>query len=146
MLDEYQDLIDELLGTPALVRALFEAFGDAPSADPVALVSALHERDKTVLDRLQRLTRQTSPHLKELPSLAEAVASAPVFTDLPGFLNTFDTSRGELVSLLMNLTLRDWERTGTHEVSGETTLAEEVEQHVEFDEAVRAKLSSKGRP
>jgi hypothetical protein len=146
MLDEYQDLIDELLGTPAVVRALFETFGEAPSSDSVALVLALQERDKAVLDRLQRITRQASAHLTELPALPEEVAAAPVPADLTTFLSAFETSRGDLVSLLMNLTLRDWEKTGTHDVSGETTLAEEVEQHVEFDEAVRARLSSRGRP
>jgi hypothetical protein len=30
--------------------------------------------------------------------------------------------------------LKDWERTATHDIDGEITLAEEVERHVEFDE------------
>jgi hypothetical protein len=40
----------------------------------------------------------------------------------------------------MNLTLRDWERTATHDAGGEVTLVDEVEQHVEFDEAFRARF------
>ena len=40
----------------------------------------------------------------------------------------------------MNLTLKDWERTATDDVEGEVSLADEVERHVEFDEAIRARL------
>lgn len=141
MLDDYQDLIDELLGTPALVRTLFLNTESGPSEKAVIAVSALHERDKTVLERLQRLQRESSPPwFKTLPGLDDALKSAPVPADLDAFLNEFDTARGDLVSLLMNLTLRDWERIATDDVEGEISLAEEVERHVEFDEAIRARI------
>jgi hypothetical protein len=141
MLDDYQDLIDELLGTPALVRTLFVNSEGGPPEKSVVAVSALHERDKTVLDRLQRLHRESAPPwFKTLPGLDQAIAAAPVPTDLDAFLNEFDTARGDLVSLLMNLTLKDWERTATDDVEGEISLAEEVERHVEFDEAIRARI------
>jgi hypothetical protein len=140
MLDDYQDLIDELLGTPALIRALSAAGeGELPERS-VRAVSALHERDKIVLDRLQRLTRETYPYFKPLPVLDDAIAAAPLPADLDAFLAEFDTARGDVVSLLMNLTLRDWERTATDDIEGEISLAEEVERHVEFDEAIRARL------
>jgi hypothetical protein len=140
MLDDYQDLIDELLGTPALIRALSAAGeGELPERS-VRAVSALHERDKIVLDRLQRLTRETYPYFNPLPVLDDAIAAAPLPADLDAFLAEFDTARGDVVSLLMNLTLRDWERTATDDIEGEISLAEEVERHVEFDEAIRARL------
>lgn len=141
MLDEYQDLIDELLGTPALVRTLFVTGEGAPSERDVIAVSALHERDRIVLDRLQRLTREKSaPYFKQLPALGAALTAAPVPGDLDAFLVEFDTARGDLVSLLMNLALKDWERIATDDIEGEISLAEEVERHVEFDEAIRARL------
>jgi hypothetical protein len=141
MLDDYQDLIDELLGTPALVRTLFVNTEGGPSEKAVIAVSALHERDKVVLERLQRLQRESSPPwFKVLPGLDEALKSAQVPSDLDAFLGEFDTARGDLVSLLMNLTLKDWERVATDDVEGEISLAEEVERHVEFDEAIRARL------
>lgn len=141
MLDDYQDLIDELLGTPALVRTLFANTEGGPPETTVIAVSALHERDKTVLERLQRLHRETAPPwFKTLPGLDEAIKSAPVPDDLDAFLNEFDTARGDLVSLLMNLTLKDWERIATDDVEGEISLAEEVERHVEFEEAIRERI------
>jgi hypothetical protein len=141
MLDDYQDLIDELLGTPALVRTLFANADGAPPEKEVRAVSALHERDKIVLDRLQHLMRESAPpYFKQLPALDAALTAAPIPTDLDAFLGEFDTARGDLVSLLMNLTLKEWERVATDDVDGETSLAEEVERHVEFDEAIVARL------
>ncbi|MCA9858881.1 MAG: hypothetical protein KC438_04125 [Thermomicrobiales bacterium] len=141
MLDDYQDLIDELLGTPALIRTLFATAGGTLPEESVAAVSALHERDTIVLDRLQRLTREPSaPYFKTLPPLDAAIAAAPIPDDPSDLLGSFDTARGDLVSLLMNLTLKDWERIATDDVEGEISLAEEVERHVEFDEAIRARL------
>lgn len=142
MLDNYQDLIDELLQAPTTIRTVLTVAGpegEGASPEALSLVTVLHERDRLVLDRLQRLTREPTPHLKTLPSIDSAVAAAP--PEMTGDqLDAFERDRGELVSLLMNLTLRDWERTATLDEGGEITLAEEVERHVEFDEALRAKI------
>lgn len=138
MLDNYQDLIDELLGTPKLVR---EAIANA-SALP--LINAMRARDRAVLDRVQRIKNQTDPHLKTLSDEVDHLTGGQLETDQSVLLDSFETSRGDLVSLLMNLTLRDWERTATVESGGIITLADEVETHVEFDEAMRARLESLG--
>jgi hypothetical protein len=133
MLDNYQDLIEELLSTPKVVRDLL-ANGASPEA--LALVVELRDRDVAVLDRLQRMTRQQDAYLRALPSLDELAANRSDSGDeRDEVLSSLDTARGDLVSLLMNLTLKDWERTGTHEILGEVTVADEVEEHVEFDEA-----------
>ena len=133
MLDNYQNLIEELLETPKLVR---ELLGEGASPEALALVAELRDRDTAVLDRLQRLTRERNAYLRPLPTMDELAANrgAPG-DDAESLVSSLDTARGDLVSLLMNLTLKDWERTGTHEIRGEVTVADEVEEHVEFDEA-----------
>jgi hypothetical protein len=87
------------------------------------------------------MRREANPHLRALTPLEE---TEPRDANLPldEALKTFDTNRGELVSLLMNLTLKDWERVATHEIEGEVTIADEVELHVESDEAIRARIES----
>ena len=139
MLDSYRDLIDELLGTPKALRDLVAQRGDA-GASPAALaqIAELRDRDEIVLERLQTILREQNAHLRPLPE-----AGSTPFAGNEGaeaLLAAFDTARGELVSLLMNLTLKDWERTATHETEGEIALADEVERHVEFDEAHRARI------
>ena len=49
-----------------------------------------------------------------------------------------EQARGDLVSLLINLSLKDWARPAIDETEGEETLADEIERHVEFDEDAAA--------
>lgn len=135
MLDAYRDLIDELLGTPAEIRAALAPGAGAPSPEAHNWVAAVRDRDRAVLERLQTITRRESPFLS-------AIAPAPGAEDaeLNELLNQMDVARGDLVSLLMNLTLKDWERTAIDETDGEITLADEVEKHVEFDEDARQRF------
>lgn len=135
MLDAYRDLIDELLETPAEIRGLIE--GSDRTASPQALdaVASLRDRDQVVLERVQSIIRQPTPMLAPLGS-AGGGASGDVAT----LLDEMDVARGDLVSILMNLTLKDWEREAFLESGGMMTLADEVEAHVEFDEAQRALL------
>jgi hypothetical protein len=137
MLDNYQDLIDELLGTPQLVREMIA--GGNPEA--LRLVLAMRTRDRIVLERLQRIKNQIDPYLKPIPPFEELLSGIDPETGRDELLATFENSRGDLVSILMNLTLRDWERTATTDAEGTITLADEVESHVEFDEEQRARLA-----
>lgn len=139
MLEDYRDLIDELLGTPKVLRQLLDGH---PSPQMLALIAALRDRDEVVLERLQRFTRQNEPHLKSLPPEAAVAEGIGGQTDAAALIDSFDTARGELVSLLMNLALKDWERTATHDDGGVLTLAEEVERHVEFEEALMPRIES----
>jgi len=137
MLDNYRDLLDELLETPNILRERVAAGdGDDLPPDLLPLMIALRDRDQLVLQRLQSLMRETDPYL---PAISDDVTAKPG-TDPAAVLAEFETARGEVVSLLMNLSLKDWDRTGTHEIDGEITLADEVERHVEFDEEHVARI------
>lgn len=136
MLDTYRDLIDELLGTPTVVRGAVGERETVPAA-AAALIASLRDRDRLVLGRLQAMMREPDALL---PVLGDAVE--PPATNVAALLDELDNGRGDLVSLLMNLTLKDWERTATHEVDGEISLAEEVERHVEFDERRRDEIEA----
>jgi hypothetical protein len=136
VLDAFRELIDELTGTPtALRRALDAAPANGPRAAP--LIAALRDRDQAAYDRLQTMLRKRDPVLAPIPD-TEAAGAAE--TDAEAALAGFNPIRGELVSLLMNLTLRDWERTAIDETGEETVLADEVERHVEYDEDARARI------
>lgn len=136
MLDAYRDLIDELLETPNAIRGTIDAQGEGDVPEEARLlIAGLRDRDRAVLSRLQTMTRQETPYLQALrldePEVDEA---------LPDLLEKMETARGDLVSLLMNLSLKDWERRAIHETEGEISLADEVEHHVEFDEDQRRRL------
>lgn len=139
MLDQYRELIDELLETPGIVRRLITEHESATATfEAGRLLRLLRDRDVAVLTRLQTMTRDPDPYLRSL---------APVGDPTPqevssALLDELDTARGDLVSLLMNLTLRDWERTAIDETHGKVSLSDEVERHVEFDEEHLAKITA----
>jgi hypothetical protein len=136
MLDAYRDLTDELLETPNVIRGTIDAQGEGNvPAEVRRLIAGLRDRDRAVLGRVQSMTRQETPYVQVL-RLEEPTADDP----LADLLAEMETARGDLVSLLINLSLKDWERPAIHETEGEITLADEIERHVEFDEDLRRRL------
>jgi hypothetical protein len=130
MLDAYRDLIDELLSTPTEIRGLLEQNSE-PSPEAVRLIAELRDRDMAILAVAQRMTREDTPYLQPERDLEHKTE------DAREILAEMETARGDLVSLLINLSLKDWERGAIHPSKGEIVLADEVEEHVEFDEAQR---------
>ncbi|MGH2614400.1 MAG: hypothetical protein ACRDJC_04115 [Thermomicrobiales bacterium] len=135
MLDAYRDLIDELLGTPSEIRGMVDAASEPDTPRAKHMIAEMRDRDRAVLARAQMMTRQENPYLRTL-----RLDAAADDRDLSTLLVEMETARGDLVSLLMNLSLKDWERPAIHETAGEITLADEVEQHVEFDEELRQRM------
>lgn len=134
VLDAFRELIDELLDAPRHLRDLNVA--ETNDDEARGLVAAMIARDAAVLERVQSMIRQTTPLLRAVSESPGADCSS---ADL---MDQFDSGRGELVSLLMNLTLKDWERTAIDETGSEITVADEVETHVEFDERSQAQLAA----
>jgi hypothetical protein len=135
MLDAYRDLIDELLGTPSEIRGLIDDGADELPPEARRLIAELRARDRAVLERAQAITQGDNVYLRPLrlePTLDDE--------DISALMEGFDLARGDLVSLLINLSLKDWEREAIHETAGEVTLADEIEEHVEFDEQHRHQI------
>ena len=156
MLESYRDLIDGLLATPSALRSLL---GDPVPADvPPAVLEILREieaRERVTLRRARSVMRKDAMSLRaiehepELEALVVAPGSAPGESGpaaTPGaaeaLLMSFNDNRTELISLLVNLTLRDWERPVNHEVLGETVLSDEIEDHLTWDEAIVDRLTA----
>jgi hypothetical protein len=136
MLDAYRDLIDDLLSTPSEIRELVEASG-SPDASPEMkrLVAQIRNRDRAILERVQAITREETPYLPAL-----RISEATDDEDPAALLEEMEVARGDLVSLLINLSLKDWSRGAIDESGSEITLADEIERHVEFDERQRRQL------
>lgn len=135
MLDAYRDLIDELLGTPTEIRSLIQG-AETVSPEARRRIAELRDRDRAVLALAQAMTREKQPYLSDLH--VDAVGDQE--QELADMIAEMESARGDLVSLLINLSLKDWERTGLHDTLGEIVLADEIEQHVEYDEAQRAAI------
>jgi hypothetical protein len=136
MLDAYRDLIDDLLNTPTEIRALVETpAGSGTSPGAMRLVAEFRNRDRAILERVQIITREETPYLPAL-----RLSPPGDDEDLSVLLDEMEVARGDLVSLLINLSLKDWTRGAIDETGTEITLADEIERHVEFDERQRQQL------
>ena len=136
MLDAYRDLIDDLLNTPSEIRELLEESGESDSSrETKRLVAEIRNSDRAVLQRVQAITREETAYL---PRWRPSEAADD--EELSVLLEELEVARGDLVSLLINLSLKDWTRGAIDETEGEITLADEVERHVEFDERQRQRL------
>lgn len=98
-------------------------------------MAEIRNRDRAILERVQAITREETPYLPALQAREAADDE-----DLSALMEGLEVARGDLVSLLINLSLKDWTRGAIDESGSEITLADEVERHVEFDERQRRRI------
>jgi hypothetical protein len=142
MLSSYQDLIEGLTETPGVLRALLgNPVPDDLDPAKVALLAELRARERAQLGRVQRVIRDRQTYLRAIEREPEVVEATASDTNHPAsspdaLLTAFNGDRSELIAVLMNLTLRDWERRVNHESheAGEVTLSEEIDTHLTWDE------------
>jgi hypothetical protein len=145
MLDSYRDLIDGLLETPTILRdALGDPVPEDVSPEVANLLLELRVREAVNLRRSQSIMRHEPVLLLAIEDEPEIRALQPATGDPTPEkdLATFSHDRSELISLLVNISLRDWERGVNHDRTGETTLADEIEDHLNWDEAMVTKLTA----
>ena len=135
MLDAYRDLIDGLTEESTTLREMLGTpVPDDISAELLDTLKEIRGREAAMLRRSQQIMRKDNVNLREIenePEVREALASTASGEEL---MEAFVHDRGELVSLLINLTLKDWERKVPHYRLGETTLSDEIETHLTWEE------------
>lgn len=143
MLDAYRDLLDGLTEESTTLREMLgQPVPDDLSPDVVALLKTMRGRESAMFRRAQSVMRKQNVNLRAIENEPE-VANAADSTESPEeLMSGFVQDRGELVSLLMNLSLKDWERKVPHYTNGETTLSDEIEEHLDWEEAILAQVST----
>jgi hypothetical protein len=137
MLDSYRDLIDGLTQTPTTLRDhLGTPVPDDVSPEVRALLAELCSREKAQVRRVQSVMRERKARLRPIGYEPELRALQEVDGTPEELLTAFNTERSELISLLVNLTLRDWDQPVDHEELGEITLADEIDDHLTWDEGM----------
>lgn len=144
MLDSYRDLIDGLLETPTKVRGLLgQPVPDDLGVESTELLRELRIREAVELARIQRVMWERQARLGSIETqVRQALNNTPHDTVGETLVSEFGIDRGTLVSILINLTLNDWDRPVDDEVLGEITFADEIERHLEWDEELLKKLES----
>jgi hypothetical protein len=147
------EVLDELAGTPATLRALCldqptSALTAPPSpGDWSAFQTICHFRDAALVYAL-RFRFMVFDEDPFLPSYSEdrwVAASKDRPADLPAILDEVAASRAGLVRVLSRLEDSDWQRTGRHEAGGSLVLEDYVRHELAHErmhlEQIRAALS-----
>lgn len=135
MLDAYRDLIDGLTEEATTLRQLLgEPVPDDLPAEAVALLKQARAREAVALRRSQAVMRGENINLRAIDEEPDVVNAAGLDGSPEELTEGVILDRGELVALLINLTLKDWERVVPHQTHGETTLSDEIEEHLTWEE------------
>lgn len=136
MLDAYRDLIDGLTEESTTLRGILgNPVPDDLDPEALALLKEARGREAAVLRRAQSVMRKENVNLREIEKEPEVLNAGDASGSPEELTEALILDRGEIVSLLINLTLKDWERVVPHYTRGETTLSEEVEDHLSWEEA-----------
>lgn len=138
MMDTYRELIDALSETP---RDLQELLADyQPPAErsndawgPVEYVAHMVDIEKLMRGRMQEILSRQGAYLRSYDQEQAAREHNYASWSLDDALNQFAVERGETMSLLMNLALKDWEKTGIHDERGEISIEDIAESQIDHD-------------
>jgi len=136
MLDDYRELIDLLAHALPQLRDAAAAAGE-PSGDEwsaAQICGHLAATEALYLGWLNDLMQRPDPLLRAPSAAYFAEQEQLQQQSAEDSLNNFANSRGDTISLLMGLSLRDWERPGIMEERGNAvTLSQVVEEVVDHD-------------
>jgi|GEM_PF-1106968 len=136
MLDAYRDLIDGLTEESTTLREILgNPVPDDLDPEALALLKEARGREAAVLRRAQSVMRKENINLRDIDKEPEILNAGEASESPEALMEALILDRGEVVSLLINLTLKDWEREVPHYTRGETTLSEEIEDHLTWEEA-----------
>lgn len=136
MTDAYRELLDDLSHTTTKIKDMTEKYGDdvpvGTSDDwgPPQIVAHLIEVEKVFRGRMQLMLEQETPYLK---SWEPEVGPEGIAQELRPQLEAFANERGETISLLMNLPLKGWERSGIHDQHGKLSVEDVAERLIDHD-------------
>lgn len=143
MLDAYRDLIDGLTEESTTLRDLLgEPVPDDINPELHVALKEIRARESAMLRRSQSIMRGERITLRDIENEPEVKNAAELQASPEELMQGFIHDRGELVSLLINLTLKDWEKKVPHYTLGETTLSDEIETHLTWEEESLTRVES----
>jgi len=140
-IQDREELVDILEQTPVVVSELVADQDDAQlrkagpggSLGAVEVLSYLRDFEDLFLGRLLLMIEEDNPRIEWVedslwPIERDYVHQVPLL-----MLHEFVELRSQTASILLNLPIADWERTGRHPAMGQVTIRQYVERVVARD-------------
>jgi uncharacterized damage-inducible protein DinB len=144
MLDAYRELVDLLAQTPSQLKGAAERAGAPPGEEWSAarVLAHMAAAEQLWLDRLNTMLRQRDALLAPAGEKIAALQARLMEQGVDENLAEFNRLRGETISLMMGLSLTDWEKTATHPTRGAMSIEQLVEGMVDHDGEHLAQLQA----
>jgi hypothetical protein len=145
LIDSVNELIDELSETPEVLKTRLGDRDDIQprSVDdwgPVEIVAHMAEAERVHRNRMQEILTKHVPYLKDWDPIEAARQKDYSSMDLAAALAEFVDQRGDTLVLLVNLALKDWDRTGVHDELGEVSIEDLASELIDHDQKYMARL------
>jgi hypothetical protein len=145
LIDSVNEIIEQLSATPELLKEWLTDRDDisAQSIDdwgPVEVLAHMAEMERVHRNRMQEILTRHVPYLKEWDPVEAARQKDYSSMDLAAALHEFVDQRGDTLVLLVNLALKDWDRTGVHDTLGEVSIEDLAGELIDHDDQYVARL------
>jgi hypothetical protein len=145
MIDSVNEIIEQLSATPDLLKEWLSDRDDIEpqSVDdwgPVEILGHMAETERVQRNRMQEILTRHVPYLKDWDPAEAAKTKDYSSLNLKGALDEFIDQRGDTLVLLVNLALKDWDRTGVHDTLGEVSIEDIASDLIDHDDEYVARL------
>jgi hypothetical protein len=145
MIDSVNELIEELTETPEILKTRLADRDDIQprSIDdwgPVEIVAHMAQNEQVHRNRMQEILTKHVPYLKGWDPVEAAREKDYSSMDMAAVLEEFVDQRGDTLVLLVNLALKDWDRTGVHDEMGEISIEDLASDLIDHDKKYLARL------
>lgn len=145
MIDSVNELIDELNKTPEILK---QKLGDrddiqAQSAEnwgPVEIVAHMAAQEQIQRNRMHEILTKHVPYLKDWDPVESAKQKDYSSMGVSQVVAEFVDQRGDTLVLLVNLALKDWDKTGVSDTMGEVSLEDLAGDLIDSDQKYLAEL------
>ena len=146
MIDAVNELIDELSQTPETLKQRLADRNDiepqtAENWGPIEIVAHMATTEQVQRNRMHAILTQHVPYLKDWDPIDAAREKDYSSMDMKTVLAEFVDQRGDTLVLLVNLALKDWDRTGMSDTLGEVSLEDLAGELIDNDQKYLAQLN-----
>jgi hypothetical protein len=147
MIDAVNELIEELTQTPEALKELLGERDDiqpksAEEWGPIEIIAHMAETERVQRNRMHEILTRHVPYLKDWDPVEAARQKDYSSLDLGAALDEFVDQRGDTLVLLVNLALKDWDRTGVSDTLGEVSIEDLAGELIDHDQENLARIKA----
>jgi hypothetical protein len=145
LIDSVNELIDELSQTPEILKERLAERDDiqprsAEDWGPLEIVGHMATTEQIQRNRMQEILTKHVPYLKDWDPIEAAKQKDYSSLSMSEVLAEFVDQRGDTLVLLVNLALKDWDRTGMSDTMGEVSMEDLAGDLIDSDQKYLAEL------